>query len=420
MSSWPIRDATSTIYPLYSRANVGEILPDPITPLNASAGSSTPGGRLARRLRQLGAWDHDIYDADVEGNPIACFQRLHLHQHEPDAPVRCPGSRLHARKPSTCSTSATCRASPLVRESERRDFDDDEACSGPRAGPWLVGEVLGATDPRPVRCRPPARVLDHPGPTGRTCAGARRRGNSRPRSPRSTTTCGHFFPQPHRGQPREPASGLGAVAQVSAAPWVVRSFALTLSRRAWRRGLRRRLGGACGRLSRTVRRGCPPWARQFAAGTRGSGGTSCVCTPATKEATKSLPGEGARRVPGRVGLPRPEWSWELRVPTWGTVPPKLALRTIDRLRPRRRRGRARDRKNRQPGRRSGRPARPRRFAPLLAGKRRRCRRPRQVLARRPHFGCATASGSAPLGGDADARAATGRARTRPPGRWPPA
>ena len=38
MSSWPIRDATSTIYPLYSRANVGEIFPDPISPLNASAG----------------------------------------------------------------------------------------------------------------------------------------------------------------------------------------------------------------------------------------------------------------------------------------------------------------------------------------------------------------------------------------------
>ena len=37
MSSWPIRDVTSKVYPLYSRANVGEIFPDPISPLNARA-----------------------------------------------------------------------------------------------------------------------------------------------------------------------------------------------------------------------------------------------------------------------------------------------------------------------------------------------------------------------------------------------
>ena len=37
MNSWPIRDATSTIYPLYSRANVGEIFPDPISPLTEPA-----------------------------------------------------------------------------------------------------------------------------------------------------------------------------------------------------------------------------------------------------------------------------------------------------------------------------------------------------------------------------------------------
>ena len=38
MTTWPISDRTSAVFPLYSRANVGEIFPNPISPLNASAG----------------------------------------------------------------------------------------------------------------------------------------------------------------------------------------------------------------------------------------------------------------------------------------------------------------------------------------------------------------------------------------------
>ena len=74
MSSWPIRDVTSKVYPLYSRANVGEIFPDPISPLNASAGfqhNLEAGWRDA--FVNCGVWDHDIYDADVEHNIIPAF-----------------------------------------------------------------------------------------------------------------------------------------------------------------------------------------------------------------------------------------------------------------------------------------------------------------------------------------------------------
>ena len=50
MSTWPLMDEPSKVFPLYSRANVGEIFPDPITPLNASLGfqhTLEPGWRDA-------------------------------------------------------------------------------------------------------------------------------------------------------------------------------------------------------------------------------------------------------------------------------------------------------------------------------------------------------------------------------------
>src|SRR5207237_9081939 len=38
MGDWMLNDRTSATFPLYSRANVGEVVPDPITPLNATPG----------------------------------------------------------------------------------------------------------------------------------------------------------------------------------------------------------------------------------------------------------------------------------------------------------------------------------------------------------------------------------------------
>ena len=67
MASWILNDTPSKTFPLYSRANVGEVFPDPISPLNATTGflaNLEPGWRSAYVECQV--WDHEIYDAAVK------------------------------------------------------------------------------------------------------------------------------------------------------------------------------------------------------------------------------------------------------------------------------------------------------------------------------------------------------------------
>ena len=74
MTAWPISNETSRVFPLYSRANVGEIFPDPITPLNASLGfqhTLEPGWRDA--FIACGVWDEDLYDDSVDFNILPAF-----------------------------------------------------------------------------------------------------------------------------------------------------------------------------------------------------------------------------------------------------------------------------------------------------------------------------------------------------------
>ncbi|MFF2028464.1 hypothetical protein ACFVW2_42680, partial [Streptomyces sp. NPDC058171] len=74
MAEWPINDTVSKVFPLYSRANVGEIFPDPISPLNASAGfqhNLEPGWRDAFVACKV--WGHDLYDATVDYNILPAF-----------------------------------------------------------------------------------------------------------------------------------------------------------------------------------------------------------------------------------------------------------------------------------------------------------------------------------------------------------
>ncbi|MEZ5376908.1 MAG: PEP-utilizing enzyme [Acidimicrobiales bacterium] len=72
--SWIPNDPSSAIYRLWSRANAGEVFPDPITPLNASIGflhNIEPGWRLA--LVETGMFDEGSWDDTIPHNPIAVF-----------------------------------------------------------------------------------------------------------------------------------------------------------------------------------------------------------------------------------------------------------------------------------------------------------------------------------------------------------
>jgi pyruvate,water dikinase len=144
VSNWPINDKTSKVFPLYSRANVGEIFPDPISPLNATAGFQRylePGWQAA--FVACGVWDEDLYDTAVEKNIIPAFgSYLYINMSLMRLfGVRVPGMGADA---VDLQYFGDMPGIPSY-ESEKRDFDDSPAHSE-RAGAWLVRDVLGATD----------------------------------------------------------------------------------------------------------------------------------------------------------------------------------------------------------------------------------------------------------------------------------
>ncbi|MFC9763589.1 PEP-utilizing enzyme [Rhodococcus jostii] len=144
MAEWPINDTVSKVFPLYSRANVGEIFPDPISPLNASAGfqhNLEPGWRDA--FVDCKVWDHDLYDATVEKNILPAFgSYLYINM----SLMRLFGVRVPGMSPEAVDLQYFGDMPGIPSyESEKRDFDENPEFEA-RAGAWLVEEVIGATD----------------------------------------------------------------------------------------------------------------------------------------------------------------------------------------------------------------------------------------------------------------------------------
>jgi pyruvate,water dikinase len=144
LESWMQNDPASKVYRLTSRANVGEVFPDPITPLNATAGflhNLEPGWRDA--FVNCGVWDHDIYDPAVPHNPLLNFNGyLYLNM----SLMRLFGVRVPGFSPEAVDLQYFGDMPGIPSyESEARPGDEDAAFSE-KAGAWLVGQVLGATD----------------------------------------------------------------------------------------------------------------------------------------------------------------------------------------------------------------------------------------------------------------------------------
>ena len=62
---WIVDSKPSTRYPIWTRANVGEVFPEPVAPLSGTIGvtnTAEPGWRDA--FARFGALDHDEYDPD--------------------------------------------------------------------------------------------------------------------------------------------------------------------------------------------------------------------------------------------------------------------------------------------------------------------------------------------------------------------
>ena len=140
VTDWPIFDRSSKTFPLYSRANVGEIFPDPISPLNASVGFQAnlePGWRDA--FVACGVWDDDVYDDSVENNVLPAFgSYLYINMSLMRLfGVRVPGMGAEA---VDLQYFGDMPGIPSY-ESEKRDFDEDPAFSE-KAGAWLMNKVL--------------------------------------------------------------------------------------------------------------------------------------------------------------------------------------------------------------------------------------------------------------------------------------
>lgn len=316
MPEWPINDAVSKVFPLYSRANVGEIFPDPISPLNASAGfqhNLEPGWRDA--FVNCRVWEHDLYDAAVDKNIIPAFgSYLYINM----SLMRLFGVRVPGMSPEAVDLQYFGDMPGIPSyESERRDFDESPEHEA-AAGAWLMQEVLGATDlaaydadRREVLTIRAAR----PDITTLTDQQLRER-----------ITSFDYILRPlfqrHIEASLKAGVGLGAVAQATAAagrPELALSLVSGIgdvdstvpSTRMWA-------------LSRAAQ--APEVAAEFDAGLDGLyARLSADSTPAVRDFTADLDNflrDWDFRGPAE---------WEIRAATWG-VKPELALATIDRMR----------------------------------------------------------------------------------------
>ncbi|MDQ1568188.1 MAG: rifampicin phosphotransferase [Actinomycetota bacterium] len=337
MASWILNDTPSKVFPLYSRANVGEVFPDPISPLNATTGflaNLEPGWRAAYAACQV--WDHDIYDSAVEHNPIACFGGyLFINM----SLMRLFGVRVPGFSPEAVDFQYFGDMPGIPSyESEARPFDESEEWSA-RAGGWLVNDVLGATDLESLdaeRAQVRAEIAARPDLAGLSSAELAER----------ITMWNPMFVrlfQTHIEVSLKAGIGLGALSQACAALGVP-ELSLTLvagigdvdsaaaSLQMWDLG---RMVAASPRLTAEFDAGLEGlWSRlQTAAGSDAGapagggagGGTSGTGDPevvAFCAAFERFAEDWAFRGPNE---------WELRCPTWGTEP-EMALAALDRVR----------------------------------------------------------------------------------------
>jgi len=319
VASWILNDTPSKVYPLYSRANVGEVFPDPISPLNATTGflaNLEPGWRAA--YVACGVWDHDVYDAHVEHNPIACFGGyLFINM----SLMRLFGVRVPGFSPEAVDVQYFGDMPGIPSyESEARPFDVSEEWSA-RAGAWLVGDVLGASDLGSLdkeRAEVRAEIAARPDLASLSDAELAAR----------ITSWNAMFErlfQTHIEVSLKAGIGLGAVAQACAAMGVP-ELSLTLvagigdvdsaaaSLQMWELG---RMVAASPRLRAEFDAGVDGLLDRLRAAADGDPDTGMFVKALDRFLT-----DWAFRGPNE---------WELRCPTWGTDP-SIALAALDRVR----------------------------------------------------------------------------------------
>ena len=318
VNDWILNDTASKVFPLYSRANVGEVFPDPITPLNATAGflaNLEPGWRDA--YVDCRAWDHDLYDETVEHNPLVCFGGyLFINM----SLMRLFGVRVPGFSPEAVDLQYFGDMPGIPSyESERRPFDDSPEWSE-QAGAWLLSDVLGATgldELDALRAEVEAIIAARPALCGLSDAEL---------AERVTTTWAPLFRQLFRLHivvSLKAGIGLGALAQVCGAIGKA-ELSLTLAR-----GIGDVDSAGPSRVMWDLGRqvaGSATLSALFDAGVDDRLDRLRASTDADVVAFAARLGEFL----AAWGFRGPN-EWELRSPTWGTQP-ELALALIERVR----------------------------------------------------------------------------------------
>lgn len=319
MAAWPIDDTASPTFPLTSRANVGEIFPDPITPLNASTGFFA---NLEKGWRDAGVatgvWGDDLYETDpgVESYPIACFgSYVYINM----SLMRLFGVRVPGFTPELVDLQYFGDMPGIPSyESEKRDFDENEEYAA-KAGAWLVGEVLGATDLAPFDADR-ATVLEIR--KNRPDLSALSDAELAARIRSFNDLLRHIFKN-HIVASKAAGVGLGAVAQVAAA---IGRPDLGLTLLAGIGDVDSALAShGLWALSRSVV-ASPAVTAAFDAG-----------VPGLMDRLRGLDDPAAKQVVADLEAFLDTWDfrgpceWEIRAQTWGTNP-EIALRALDTMR----------------------------------------------------------------------------------------
>ena len=148
MSSQPLPaslpdDPPSQRFRIWSRGNIGEVFPDPISPLNATASflrNLEPGWRLA--MEETRTILPDDWEPDVPHIPIACFGGyLYLNV----SVSRLAGVRFGLSPEAIDQQFSGGAVGIPSYASEARDTDTNPAATA-AAFQWLIGEVLPTRD----------------------------------------------------------------------------------------------------------------------------------------------------------------------------------------------------------------------------------------------------------------------------------
>lgn len=144
---WILDREPSPRFPVYTRGNVSEVFPDPITPLNATTGflsNFEDGYRDA--FVATGVWSEDIYDGEVRFALMGClggYVYINMSYLRVFA-VRVPG---YTPELLDRSYGVDSNVAPYADEAQDWHIDPERTASVQQ---WVENEVFGAEDLAPL------------------------------------------------------------------------------------------------------------------------------------------------------------------------------------------------------------------------------------------------------------------------------